>query len=186
LAAGNSKYVCLYHINQKLLLKKYQVSHNLSLQGVVDFLNSKNMTEAGPMDQIDDQDHFSDEERELQGRDYMPGAQSGDLSKRSTLPQIRVKSVCFSPNARAFSCCTPEGLLVYSLDDAIVFDPFELDLDVTPENIEKTLKEGQYLKALWMALRLNIEDVLEKTFYGIPADQIQIVAEHFPSGYLDK
>ena len=31
-----------------------QISHNRSLDGVLDLLNSKNMTEAGPLDLIDD------------------------------------------------------------------------------------------------------------------------------------
>ena len=32
-----------------------QISHNRSLDGVLDLLNSKNMTEAGPVDLIDDE-----------------------------------------------------------------------------------------------------------------------------------
>ncbi len=31
-----------------------QISHNRSIDGVLDLLNSKNMTEAGPVDLIDD------------------------------------------------------------------------------------------------------------------------------------
>ena len=36
LAGGNSKYVCIYEISQKILLKKFQVSFNRSLDGVLD------------------------------------------------------------------------------------------------------------------------------------------------------
>eukprot|EP00163_Fabomonas_tropica_P028947 TRINITY_DN602_c0_g1_i16.p1 TRINITY_DN602_c0_g1~~TRINITY_DN602_c0_g1_i16.p1 ORF type:complete len:182 (+),score=31.97 TRINITY_DN602_c0_g1_i16:177-722(+) len=41
IAAGNSKYVCIYEVNQRVLLRKFQLSMNRSLDGVLDFLNSK-------------------------------------------------------------------------------------------------------------------------------------------------
>ena len=34
----------------QVLLRRFQITHNLSLDGVLDILNSKNMTEAGPLD----------------------------------------------------------------------------------------------------------------------------------------
>jgi periodic tryptophan protein 2 len=36
LAGGNSKYVCIYHVQQQMLLKKFQVTFNRSLDGVLD------------------------------------------------------------------------------------------------------------------------------------------------------
>ena len=36
LAGGNSKYVCIYEVSQQVLLKKFQVSYNRSLDGVLD------------------------------------------------------------------------------------------------------------------------------------------------------
>ena len=36
LAGGNSKYVCIYEISQQMLLKKFQVTFNRSLDGVLD------------------------------------------------------------------------------------------------------------------------------------------------------
>jgi hypothetical protein len=36
LAGGNSKYVCIYEISQQILLKKFQISFNRSLDGVLD------------------------------------------------------------------------------------------------------------------------------------------------------
>lgn len=47
IAGGKSKFICLYEISQKILLKKFQISYNRSLDGVLDFLNSKNITDAG-------------------------------------------------------------------------------------------------------------------------------------------
>ena len=36
LAGGNSKFVCIYEVSQQILLRKYQVSHNRSLDGILD------------------------------------------------------------------------------------------------------------------------------------------------------
>lgn len=37
---------------------------------------------------------------------------------------------------------------MYSLDLGLVFDPFMLELGVTPESTRKTLHEGDYAKGL--------------------------------------
>lgn len=39
-------------------------------------------------------------------------------------------------------------MLLYSLDSQVMFDPYQLDIDITEENIHATLKQQQYLKAL--------------------------------------
>lgn len=62
LAGGNSKYVCIYHVSSRILIKRFQTSHNRSLDGILDFLNSKEMTEAGPISLLD-ADRDSDNER---------------------------------------------------------------------------------------------------------------------------
>ena len=57
----------------------------------------------------------------------LPGVTRGDAaSSRRTAAAIRSKCVQFSPTGRAFAVASTEGLLVYSLDDALVFDPIEL------------------------------------------------------------
>jgi periodic tryptophan protein 2 len=40
LAGGNSKYVCIYEISQQILVKKFQMSYNRSLDGVLDEVRS--------------------------------------------------------------------------------------------------------------------------------------------------
>ncbi|GAX22659.1 periodic tryptophan protein 2 [Fistulifera solaris] len=40
LAGGNSKYVCIYELSQQILLKKFQVTFNRSLDGVLDEVRS--------------------------------------------------------------------------------------------------------------------------------------------------
>lgn len=40
-------------------------------------------------------------------------------------------------------------------DDTMVFDPLDLDIDVTPDNVKRTLSRGEYVKALALAFRLS-------------------------------
>jgi len=56
---------------------------------------------------------------------------------------------------RSFAATTTEGLLVYSLDENVMFDPFELDVTVTPDRVREAVSEQQYLTAVMLALRLN-------------------------------
>lgn len=77
LAGGNSRYVCLYQAAQRLLVKKFQVSHNRSLEGIVDKLHSGDMTEAGPRQGID-ADSDSEDER------YGDGPRSASRARRLT------------------------------------------------------------------------------------------------------
>ncbi len=52
--AVRGRYVCLYDVEERLLLRRFQVSANRSLDGVLDQLNSKALTDAGPAALIDD------------------------------------------------------------------------------------------------------------------------------------
>jgi periodic tryptophan protein 2 len=127
LAGGNSRFVCLYAVAQRLLLKKFQVSHNRSLEGVVDYLDSRHLSDGGPLELIDLSDSESSDENESQyhfSNTSLPGVKSGYYSQRRTRPAIRTRAVRFSPNGRQWACCTTEGLLLYSLDETLLFDPF--------------------------------------------------------------
>ena len=96
LAGGNSKHICLYDVQSAVLLKKFTVSVNLSLDGTQDFLNSKNLTEAGPRGLLDEQGEASDREERMDPS--LPGSKYGrDAASRRTRREIRVPGVAFSP-----------------------------------------------------------------------------------------
>ena len=40
IAGGNSKYICIYEISQQILLKKFQLSYNRSIDGILDEVRS--------------------------------------------------------------------------------------------------------------------------------------------------
>jgi len=190
LAGGRSKWVVMYEVSQRIRIKRYQLSRNRAIGGTVDFLDSRMLTEAGPLELIDDNDGDSDTEAEgRQGRidKSLPGVQIGEMaSKRSTSIEIRCKSIRFAPTGRSWAAATTEGLLIYSLDDRLVFDPFDLDLDTTPKNIRQTLANGHHLKALVMALRLNEEELIGEVYHAVPPHQIQLTAAHLPDHHLQR
>jgi periodic tryptophan protein 2 len=186
LAAGNSKYICLYSVDSQVLLKKYTVSVNLSMSGTQEFLNSKLLTEAGPMGLIDEQGEASDLEDRIDRT--LPGStRGGDPSARKHLPEVRVSGVAFSPAGRSFCAASTEGLLIYSLDTMPLFDPIDLDLAVTPASTLHVLHQEQdYLKALVMAFRLNEATLIRQVFEAIPHTSIGLVVKDIPVVYLQR
>lgn len=60
----------------------------------------------------------------------LPGTQKNDLSTRNYKPEISVYSLEFSPNGQQWVAATTEGLMIYSLDKGIVFDPYQLSIEV--------------------------------------------------------
>ncbi|KAK3997556.1 WD40-repeat-containing domain protein [Cladorrhinum sp. PSN332] len=183
LAGGNSKYICLYSATTMVLLKKYTVSVNLALSGTQEFLNSKLMTEAGPAGLLDEQGEASDLEDRIDRS--LPGSKRGDPSARRKRPEVRVSGVAFSPGGTAFCAASTEGLLIYSLDSTVQFDPFDLNMEITPASTLAVLQqEKDYLKALVMAFRLNEAGLIQRVFQAIPYTDIGLVVEHFPTVYV--
>ncbi|RYP50054.1 hypothetical protein DL768_004340 [Monosporascus sp. mg162] len=186
LAGGNSKYICLYSVSTMVLLKKFTVSVNLSLSGTQEFLNSKLLTEAGPEALIDDEGENSD--REARRDKSLPGSKrGGDPSARTKFPEVKVTSVGFSPAGTSFCAASTEGLLIYSLDSNLQFDPFDLNMEITPASTLSVLEnEKDYLKALVMAFRLNEAGLIKRVFQAVPYTDIPLVVEHFPTVYVSR
>ncbi|KAK5126215.1 hypothetical protein LTR08_004776 [Meristemomyces frigidus] len=185
LAGGNSKYICLYSVETGVLLQKYTISVNLSLQGTQEYLNSRLLTEAGPQGLLDDQGEASDLEDRLDKS--LPGSKRGDAAQRKVAPAVRVPGVAFSPTGRAFCAASTEGLLIYSLDAGVQFDPFDLDIDVTPQSTLQTLARRDWLKALVMAFRLNRATLVTRVFRAVPAAEIAMVVRELPAAvYLER
>jgi periodic tryptophan protein 2 len=198
LAGGNSKYICLYHVGAGTLLKKFTISVNTSLDGTQEYLNSRDMTEAGPRGLIDETGEASDLEDRIDRA--LPGARRGDAAARATRPEVRVSAVAFSPIGHSFCAASTEGLLIYSVDTEFIFDPFDLDISITPDSILDTLQaaknssssappdssESSFLKALIMAFRLNQAPLIRVVYEGIPASDIPHVVRAVPTVYLPR
>jgi hypothetical protein len=77
-AGGSTKWVCVYDVAERVLLQKFQLSKNLALDGVLDTLNSRNMTDAGPLALLDIED---DEDQQI-----LPVATAGSIAGAEKLP----------------------------------------------------------------------------------------------------
>ncbi|CAI5742767.1 unnamed protein product [Hyaloperonospora brassicae] len=178
LAGGRSKFVCIYAAEHRILLKKFQISHNLSLDGVLEKLNNKNITESG-LSKSELDAHLDDSEalgRDV-GADLVGAKRAVDPGSRRKNMEVLSKAVVFSPTGRAWAAATKEGLLIYGLDESLAFDPFELDEDITPETITRTLARREYARALVMALHLNEEPLIARCVEGVPLASIPLVAQ---------
>ncbi|KAK7893540.1 hypothetical protein WMY93_022692 [Mugilogobius chulae] len=181
LAGGQSKFVCIYNVKEQMLMKKFEISCNLSFDAMEEFLDRRKMTEFGSLTLVDD--GAGDGE----GVNIsLPGVRKGDMSSRHFKPEIRVSSLRFSPTGRSWAATSTEGLVVYSLDSSMVFDPYDLDLDVTPDSIRKQLRLKEWTSAIVLAFRLNEKSLKQEVIETVPHDQIGVVCGSLPNIYVEK
>lgn len=177
LAGGSSKYVCMYDVSERVMLRRFQITHNKSLDGVLDQLNSRNMTDAGPLDQINDEDSDDDEPTAVlaPSKPGLPGVAGGRA------PAARTRSVALSPTGRSWAAATTEGVLLYGLDEGMVFDPTDLAEDVTPAAVLRALGSGAYLRALLVALRLRDPTLTRHVLLATPPTSVELVVATLPA-----
>ncbi|XP_064503026.1 periodic tryptophan protein 2 homolog [Pseudopipra pipra] len=181
LAGGLSKFVCIYNVKEQILMKKFEISCNHSLDAMEEYLDRRKMTEFGSLALIDE-GGGGDEGVAIP----LPGVKRGDMSYRHFKPEIRVTCVRFSPTGRSWAATTTEGLLIYSLDSGLIFDPFELDIDVTPSNIHKTLRRKEYTMAIIMAFKLNEKKLIQEVIEAVPSSEVDVVCSSLPDLYVEK
>ncbi|XP_058152309.1 LOW QUALITY PROTEIN: periodic tryptophan protein 2 homolog [Dasypus novemcinctus] len=181
LAGGMSKFVCIYHVKEQILMKKFEISCNLSLDAMEEFLNRRKMTEFGNLALID-----QDAGEEAGVAVPLPGVRKGDMSSRHFKPEIRVTSLRFSPTGRCWAATTTEGLLVYSLDSSVAFDPYELDTSVTPGRVRAALRQKAFTRAVLMAFRLNEATLVQEALEAVPSSEIGVVSSSLPEPYVER
>ncbi|KAI9599231.1 WD repeat protein [Syncephalis fuscata] len=195
LGGGNCRFVCLYDIDSRALLRRFEISRNFSYDGVREMLNSKRITEAGPdatpMTDSEEEEELRESKRRGRGQSTLrdralPGVQKGDLSVRSVKPEMRTKWVRFSPTGRCWAAAATDGLVIFSLDDASQFDPIELDMDLTPDAVLVSLNERAWLRALAMSIRLNDVELMRRSYEAIPPVDVPLVANALPTKYLER
>ena len=63
-----------------------------------------------------------------------------------------------------------EGLLIYSLDDVVMFDPFDLTIDLTPATVKEALINKEYTAAIVYSFRLNDHKLVSQAMEAVPVD----------------
>ncbi|CAH8586939.1 unnamed protein product [Schistosoma rodhaini] len=193
IAGGDSKYICLYSVPDKLLIKRFEVTCNLSLAGVQEIHDRRNYLHRFSMEAMNAKEAKRPSLR-------IPSSIKGeDRSRRQWRPEVRVSAVEFSPTGDSFATVTTEGILVYSLpsagtgygigsifgassssDSGWLFDTLGIDEQTTPSNARNALVQGRHAEALDMAIRLQLHELVEEVIESIPVDQIDFLARQLP------
>nr|CAD7407640.1 unnamed protein product [Timema cristinae] len=171
LAGGQSKNVCIYNVQEALLIKKFEITQNRSFDAVDDFINRRKMTEFGNLALV--------EERETgRGWQHCPETARGEEGRHG----------CSGVQTRgqAWAAATTEGLIVYALDPGLVFDPFELELGVTPTSVRTTLQAQENSRALMMAIKLNEKELIQEVIEGIPYKDVELTVRSLPESYVER
>jgi periodic tryptophan protein 2 len=177
LAAGLSKFACVYAVASGALVKKFQLSYNRSLEGVVDNVRSDQYADGVPLAALG-----GDSDDEHHPYSALPGAggggrRAGADGSRSTRPEVVTGAVRFCPTGREWAAATTQGLQVFSLDDAMQFAPTDLDVAITPQSIRAAAARHEYGLAVNMALHLAEPAVLKEAVDAVPADSVELVVK---------
>lgn len=74
-------------------------------------------------------------------------------------------------SGRSWAAASTEGLLIYSLDASLVFDPYDLDMDVTPASIRQQMKKKEWASAILLSFRLNEMPLIREVLEAVPYNQ---------------
>lgn len=182
LAGGKSKFVCIYHIREGILLKKFEITQNLSLDGMNEFINRRNLTDFGNLALIEERDQLEGGNVKVK----LPGTLKNDIGSRNYRPEVGVTCLKFSPSGQQWTAASTEGLLIYSLDRGYVFDPYQVSIEVTPKAAKALLKDEEYSSALIMALKLNEASLVQEIFEKIPFKDIDLVLDNLPNDLVQR
>jgi periodic tryptophan protein 2 len=185
-AGGRSNFVCVYAAEERLLLRKFPLTHSRDIDGVLRLLNSSRLTDTGvSMDTMDGGlDAFNagedaDDRLARRGRGMgiasdaaLPGAKRATAATaRNVLRETRCRALAFAPTGRSMAIAAVEGLMLFGQDDSVLFDPVDLTADVTPQAIRAAITAGDAPKALAMALHLNDKPLVVAAAAAVgPAD----------------
>nr|XP_023014507.1 periodic tryptophan protein 2 homolog [Leptinotarsa decemlineata] len=182
LAGGQSKNVCIYNVKESLLVKKFEITQNRSFDAVDDFINRRKLTEFDNIALVEER-----EEREGGNVSIkLPGVRKGDMTGRTLNPEIRVFSLQFSPTGESWAAATTEGLLVYSLHHSYVFDPWDLQIGVTPASIRQAIKDDDHSNALMMAMNLNEAKLIQEVVESTPVKDIELIVSTLEYKYIQR
>lgn len=95
-------------------------------------------------------------------------------------PLLRCRGLALAPSGGRWAAATTEGVLIYSLSSAPIFDPTDLAHDVSTPSVYRLLASGAILPGLLTALRLNDTPLLLHVLYRTPAQRIAAIAAALP------
>lgn len=145
IAGSKSQFLNMYSVAQKVLVKRFVLTTNLSLSGVkdLDYLYVPQSVLQYKYDQLKKK-HYNPGSKiqKIIGEQNIPGATN------ELIPDNTVFDMCFSPTNREFAVSTTEGILIFSTDAALNFQPLDIDPSITSGTIIEALEQKNYSEAL--------------------------------------
>lgn len=183
IAAGESKWIAMYHATQGYILKKWPITTNLDILGAEEQFQYRSMTEAGFLGDIDvDDEEVGTGQRKLL---EMPGSRHPHFAtgKRKTELVARTMDLCFAATGSEFVAATTDGLLLFSTRVSRPrFEPLQLvRADVTTGRIREQLESGEFVMALIGALILGDRMLGIECIRRMPRSAIPIAITSVPS-----
>ena len=178
LAGGDSNMMCFYSMENKTMVSNFKITHNRSVDGVLERLNSKNIMSTGfTADEIKlSLDDFIDENLlSIEESKSLPGAENA--VDRTTVLEARCASLAFSPTSDCILAATSVGVLEYSKNNYTYFDPISFESSIVPELVDEKLEKSDFTKALCVALRLDDDALIEKVILSTPLIQAPFVCK---------
>ena len=177
ICGGNSQYVLIYDMQYQILVKKFVLTHNRSLNGLLYKLNSKNDPNKTLIsNEINNQGFDSEDEIEFnkKQKNILPG------DKNNLIPEVKINSIQFSNTNRSFAVGTNEGIYYYSLDKALSFNKLSINIEVTLKDTLEAFSSGNYAKGIIYSIYLKKIDILDKYFNTIPLSKVQLIVDKIP------
>ena len=156
-----------------VLVKKFQLSHNRSLEGIVDELRSDRLVDGVSLDAL----AVADSDDEFNAHSATPGGGKSKLNdgSRTTRPEVVTSALRFSPTGRDWAVATTQGLQIFSLDDAMMFAPTDLDVAITPQAVNRAVAREEFSLAVNMALHLGERGVLKGAVDAVAVEAVELV-----------
>jgi periodic tryptophan protein 2 len=169
--AAGSRFVLMYGVASKTLLKRFVLSENATIEGVLEVQNSRLLTDFGPVAEV-----APERAALLKRQQTLPGAPGSVLSR----------DVAVNPSGDEFCALTSEGVHVFRLDFQMVLDAPGLSLEDTPEAVREALVDARDpTRALAVSLGLD-SSVTPLVLPLIRAAHVPLVASSVPVGYLPR
>ena len=99
-------------------------------------------------------------------------------------PEVTSACLRFSPTGRSWAAATPLGLMVFSLDGSVTFDPVDLFEECTPQSARFAASKGEFSQALAQALFLGEPELIDEIMGTVPLDTLSLVVRGVPRAQL--
>ena len=97
--------------------------------------------------------------------------------KRNAKLKIECRSVKFSPNGTCWACVSSEGLHVFSADVNQYFTPYELDENISIQNLVDCFKRKDYYNAfLVMFKSIYNPNILNKDILATQPTRFDLIS----------